>query len=88
MRVDAKTWLVRPVVFLFVVLCLTGCLTADTLDAAKAHTHTNEKGEVVIDEPAKPGYYAQLPLAILADTILLPVYAVAIVGVNLGLMTP
>ena len=88
MHTNERVWLRLTPGLLFVGACLSGCVTADTLDSAKARTHINEKHEVVIDQPARPGYYGLLPLSIAADTALLPVYVVAIVAVNLGIMRP
>jgi len=67
---------------------LSGCVTAETLEAAKARSHTNEKHEVIIDQPARPGFYALLPLSVAADTALLPVYIPAIILVNTGVIPP
>jgi uncharacterized protein YceK len=67
---------------------LSGCVTADTLDAAKAHRHVNEKHEVITDRPARPGLYALLPLTVVADTILLPIYIPVTILVNTGAIPP
>ena len=85
---NEKTRFVRTVGVLSLAVCLSGCITADTLDRAKARTHTNDTHEVVVEEPARLGYYALLPLSVLADTVLLPVYAVAVIVVNLGITPP
>ena len=78
-------------------VCLSGCVTGATIEAAKEHVHYKpqkvENGkisplEVESVENAKPGYYALVPFAIAADVALLPVYAGVIIAVNLGLMKP
>lgn len=67
---------------------LSGCVTADTLDAAKARSHVNDKHEVIIDQPARPAFYALLPLSVAADTVLLPVYIPVTILVNTGVIPP
>ena len=47
-------------------------MTMNTLETAKPRTHKDEKGDVVIDKKAEPGYYALIPLTIAGDTATLP----------------
>jgi hypothetical protein len=64
--------LCRDAVSLFaLVACLTGCVTGMTVEHA--------------EENDKPAFYALTPLTVAADTALLPVYAVWVIGVNVGL---
>ena len=46
------------------------------IHTAKGSSHKNEQGEVVVDEKPQPAIYAIVPLAVAADTVLLPVYGV------------
>jgi uncharacterized protein YceK len=61
-----------PVCVLCLLLLGNGCMTMTTLDAAKEQTHKNVKGEVVVDQKAKPAYYAVVPFAAVGDILLLP----------------
>ena len=79
-------------------ICLSGCVTGTTIEAAKAHVNykqqkAGEDGkltplEVESVEKAKPAYYALVPFAVVADVALIPVYVGVTVAVNLGLMKP
>ena len=53
-------------------LSLSGCVTGMTVEHA--------------EENDKPAFYALTPLTVAADTALLPVYVVWVVGVNVGLL--
>jgi hypothetical protein len=44
--------------------------------------------EVERVEKGKPGLYALLPLTVVADVALIPVYVVWIIAVNVGFMEP
>jgi uncharacterized protein YceK len=50
----------------------SGCMTMFTLEAARGDTYKNEKGDVVVRESPKPGYYALVPLAVTGDVATLP----------------
>jgi len=78
-----------------IVLCLNGCVTGKTIEAAREHVHYKpqkvEDGkitplEVESVEKAKPGYYALLPLTVAADIALIPVYVGVVIAVNVGIM--
>ena len=49
---------------------------SQVIHTAKGSSHKNEQGEVVVDEKPQPAIYAIVPLAVAADTVLLPVYGV------------
>ena len=54
------------------VLCTSGCITAETLDHAEGSKYTNDKGEVVVNEKSKPELYGLLPLTVPADIVTFP----------------
>lgn len=86
----------RFVALLAVIVLLSGCaLTAMTIDAAKEHVNYKVKRveagestplEIESVEKAKPGYYALVPFAVVADTVLLPVYGIGAIGVQFGIV--
>ena len=53
-----------------------GCMTCAVLDGAKAETHKDDNGRVIVDEKSHPAYYALLPLSIPADIATSPIQAV------------
>jgi hypothetical protein len=60
---------------LILAATLPGCaLTHETLDHAKENSFTNTKGEKEAVWEAKPGLYAVVPFAVIADVALTPVY--------------
>ena len=59
---------------LVLALCLSGCVTSSTLDHARAQSHTDSNGEMVVTREGNPGYYALLPLTVPADVLLSPAY--------------
>jgi len=63
----------RAALLAAVLICLSGCITANTIQVAKTKTHKSDKGETVVDEPGKPGYYALVPLTIVADVATSPI---------------
>jgi hypothetical protein len=77
------------------MLPLGGCVTGETVAAAREHTYYKptefdkdgkpKPQEVDRVEKAKPAYYALVPLAVAADIALIPAYFVFIVGVNVGI---
>ncbi len=53
----------------------SGCVTRNTIDAAQNPQYTkNDKGDVVETKSGNPGYYALVPLAVVADIVLIPGY--------------
>jgi hypothetical protein len=78
----------RSAALVVAIVALSGCVTADTIESARTNRDTIKSGEVVIDYRVKPRYYALVPLAIVADIVLVPAYAVAIIAVNTGMMSP
>jgi len=80
---------------LLLSVSLTGCVTGTTIEAAKEHVkykpQTVENGkitplEVESVQKAKPGYYALVPFAVVADIVLIPVYVFGTIGINLGVL--
>jgi hypothetical protein len=84
------------VVFLLFAAPLSGCVTGTTIEAAKERVkykpQTVDKNgkitplEVESVEKAKPGYYALVPFAVVADIVLIPVYVFGTIGINLGVL--
>jgi hypothetical protein len=73
----------------------SGCVTGTTIQAAKEHVNYKpqkvEEGkitplEVESIEKAKPGYYALVPFAVVADVALIPVYVLGTIAINLGIL--
>ena len=73
----------------------SGCVTCTTIEAAKEHVNYKpqkvEDGnitplEVESVEKAKPGYYALVPFAVVADVALIPVYVLGTIAINLGIL--
>jgi uncharacterized protein YceK len=54
----------------------SGCITMVTADHAKAKTHEDDKGNVIVDKKSQPAYYALMPLTVPADIVTLPFQAV------------
>jgi hypothetical protein len=52
---------------IFLLIGSSGCMTMTTVEAAKIRTHKNQKGEVVVDQKARPGFYALIPLTVAGD---------------------
>ena len=80
---------------LAVIALSSGCVTGATIEAAKEHV--NYKPQRVVDgkitppevesvDKAKPGYYALVPFAVVADVALLPVYVLGTIAINLGIL--
>ena len=74
---------------------LIGCVTGTAIEAAKEHVKYKpqkvEDGkitplEVESVETAKPGYYALVPFAVVADVALIPAYVLGIIAINLGIL--
>ena len=97
MRVNAngQKYLMLGAVLLLLSVCLSGCVTGTTIEAAKEHVNYKpqkvEDGkitplEVEFVEKAKPGYYALVPFAVAADVALLPVYVLGTIAINLGIL--
>jgi hypothetical protein len=68
---------IPAVIAAFVLVLSDGCVTQNTILLAKPQTTMNEKHEEVETRPARPGYYALLPLAVAADIALIPGYLFA-----------
>lgn len=49
----------------------TGCMTTQSLNAAKVTNHRDENGDLVADEPHS-GYYALVPFAFVGDVVTFP----------------
>jgi len=64
--------LVIVITLLSLLFSGSGCMTINTVEAARARTHNDEKGEEVVDKKAEPGYYALIPLTVAGDTATLP----------------
>ena len=60
------------VALLGLVLCTSGCITAETLDHAEGSKYANENGEVVVIEKSKPELYVLLPLTVPTDIVTFP----------------
>jgi len=82
---------------LVIVVCCGGCVTEATIEATQdSVTYTApewkdgelQRQEVQSIERGKPGYYALVPLSVIADAMLMPVYAAVTIAVNTGLMRP
>ena len=91
-----KTLLPLLSVLVILVSC-SSCVTEATIEATKDRvTYTPPEwkdGELQPQmiqsiERGKAGYYALVPLSVIADTILMPVYAAVTIAVNTGLMKP
>jgi hypothetical protein len=68
-----------PCIFLICLLITTnGCMTMTTVGNAKGITHQNEKGDVVVDEKPKPGYYALIPFAVAGDIVTSPIQLIMV----------
>ena len=84
------------VVPVLLTICLSGCVTGTALEEAKDHVYYKPQAaedpykplEVERVEKGKPGLYALLPLTVVADVALIPVYVGWIIAVNVGLMEP
>jgi hypothetical protein len=59
---------------LLVLTSCNGCMTQSTIRLAERQVRTNEQDEKVETRPARPGYYALMPLAVAADIVLVPGY--------------
>jgi hypothetical protein len=64
----------KSILFLSIFLLIgsTGCMTITTVEAARIKTHKNQKGEVVVDQKARPGFYALIPLTVAGDVATSP----------------
>ncbi len=60
----------------------SGCVTQSTLAHAKGepHAHIDDQGENMETTSPRPGYYALVPLAAVADVCLSPFYLFATLG--------
>ena len=76
MKATIQCRLAQAAVLVSFVMCLSGCVTASTLDHARNQSHTDREGETVVTREGKSGYYALLPLTVPADVALTPVYIV------------
>jgi uncharacterized protein YceK len=53
----------------------SGCVTRNTIDAAQNPQYgANANGDWVETKSGNPGYYALVPLAVVADIVLIPGY--------------
>ncbi len=52
-------------------------MTATVIYSAQGSSHKNDKGEVIVDKPSKPCYYAFIPLTVAGDAATLPFQLVA-----------
>jgi len=64
---------IQSILMAATLVCMSGCLTANTIEAAKAQSYKNNKGETVVTEPGAPGYYALLPLSVVGDIVTSPI---------------
>jgi uncharacterized protein YceK len=68
--------IMASVVVVALFVSSNGCMTMATADHAKAKTHEDDKGNVVVDKKSQPAYYALMPLTVPADIVTLPFQAV------------
>ena len=72
----------------------SGCVTGTTIAAAEERVTYKSKwsngviigSEVDTVEKGKPGYYALVPFAVVADVALIPVYVLGTIAINLGVL--
>jgi len=59
----------KTILFLSIFLLIgsSGCMTMTTVEAARIKSHKNQKGEVVVDQKPRPGFYALIPLTVAGD---------------------
>jgi hypothetical protein len=64
-------------IFLLIALLVgsNGCMTASSIRHAKAQTHQDDKGAVIVDKKSHPAYYALLPLTVPLDIATCPFQA-------------
>ena len=71
---------------LVVLLCSSsGCVTQQAIRTAKGSSHTNDKGEVVVEEKPQPAAYAFLPFTVVIDIAMLPLYGIAWICIRTGI---
>lgn len=76
---------------LLVAVLTSGCLTSQTIEAAKGEHYTckTPEGERTVDKKPHPAMYTVVPFAVIGDVILVPIYWIPVtIAVNLGLMEP
>jgi hypothetical protein len=64
--------LTEGVIFVVLLVCLSGCVTAATVARAKGYKEVNEKGETVVEKKPAPALYALTPLTVPADVVIFP----------------
>jgi hypothetical protein len=60
------------ILLLLVCLAQTGCVTAETIDAARGHPSKDAYGQTFHASRPKPAMYLLVPLAATADVALVP----------------
>ena len=65
------------------ILMLNGCMTCRTLDSAKARTHSDEQGQVVVDQKGHPAKYVLLLISVPADVVTSPFQAMFVGFISL-----
>ena len=71
------------VLLIALILTLNGCMTCRTLDSAKAKTHNDEQGQVVVDQKGHPAKYVLLLISVPADVVTSPFQAMFVGFISL-----
>jgi hypothetical protein len=76
---------VRLTFILFTSFSLCGCLSMNTIDAAKGHPRTNDAGDKVATHEPKPALYLLLPVTFPIDAVFYPIEFMGTAGMSHGL---
>jgi len=74
MKIHAQVF--NGLFLLALLVSLNGCMTMIAADHAKAKSHEDDKGNVVVDKKSQPAYYVLMPLTVPADIVTFPFQAV------------
>ena len=77
--------LISNLLLIVLILTLNGCMTCRTLDSAKAKTHSDEQGQVVVDQKGHPVKYVLLLITVPADVVTSPFQATVVGFISLSM---
>jgi hypothetical protein len=72
----------KYVFLVFACFSLCGCLSSNTIDAAKGHPRPNKDGETISQDAPQPALYLLLPLTFPIDVVFYPVEFISTVGMR------